>query len=154
MATPQQAHLYHATNTQSPAITRYETPRVRPSQAPSLRVTPRVIPIHVVPPRVDHIVAPHPVSPNSPYVPQGMPGENLFNTFEEEHMETPSPQRYNTRARYQQHSAHSTQQNAPRIFGSITFTATSGFHVDPQQAYKQIPMVNDVINQDTGTSFE
>jgi hypothetical protein len=69
MATPQQAHLYHATPTQSPAITRYATPRVCPGQAPYPRVTPRVIPRHVSPPRVDPIVAliPQPAAPNAPY---------------------------------------------------------------------------------------
>jgi hypothetical protein len=84
MATPQHAPIYHATPTQSSAIIRYETPRVRPRQAPSPRVTPRVIPRHEAPPRVDPILAltPYPVAPNAPYVPQGMAGENLFNTFE------------------------------------------------------------------------
>jgi hypothetical protein len=81
-----------------------------------------------------------------------MAGENIFNTFEEEHMESPPPQRYNTRARAQQHSSHSAQQNAPRIF--CTFTAVSGCHVARQKAYNQITMVNDVINQDTCASLE
>jgi hypothetical protein len=118
MATTQQAPIYHVDSTQSPEITNYETQRVRPSQAPSPRVTPRVNPRHVAPPRVNPIVAltPHPAAKNAPYMPQGMAGENLFNTFEEEHMETPSPQMYNTRAHALQHSAHNAQQNAPRIF--------------------------------------
>jgi hypothetical protein len=81
-----------------------------------------------------------------------MAGENIFNTFEEEHMESPSPQRYNTRARAQHHSSNIAQQNAPRIL--CTFTAVSGCHVAPQKAYNQITMVNDVINQDTGASLE
>jgi hypothetical protein len=113
-------------------------------------------PIHVLPPRVDHIFAlnPHPAAPNAHYVPQCMAGENIFNTFEEEHMETPPPQRYYTRARTLQHYTHSAQHNAPCIFRPITFTATSGCHVSPQKAYNQIPMNNAVVNQDTGTSLE
>jgi hypothetical protein len=89
MANPQQAHLYPlATPAQSPTITRYATPRVRPIQAPSPRVNPRAIPRHIAPPRVDPIVDInyHPSPPNAPYVPQAIVGVNLFNTFEEEHM--------------------------------------------------------------------
>jgi hypothetical protein len=70
--------------------------KVIPSQVPSPRVTPRMNPNGVASPRVttslplaDVIpITPHPVSDNAPYMPQGMAGINLFNTFEEEHMET------------------------------------------------------------------
>jgi hypothetical protein len=78
----------------------------------------------------------------------------ISSTFEEENMETLSPPRYNTRARARQHSVNSAQQNAPHIFCPIAFTATPGFHFAPQKAYSHIPMANDVINQDTGTSLE
>jgi hypothetical protein len=42
-------------------------------------------------------------------MPQGMAGVNLFDTFEEEHMDTPTVPRYNTRALALQHSAHKAQ---------------------------------------------
>jgi hypothetical protein len=89
-----------------------------------------------------------------PYVPQCMAGVNLFETFEEEHMETPSLPRYKTRTRARQHSANNAQHHAPRVFRPITFTNTQGFHTSPKQAINQIPMVNAVINQDTGASLE
>ena len=141
---------------QSPAIAQYTTPRVPPTRAPSPRVNPRTTPRPVPPPRVAPIVplTPHPAAQNAPYVPQGMAGENLFNTFEEEHMEAPAPPRYNTRARTQRHLANIVQHQAPRVFRPITFTATSGGNCSPQPAYNQIPMANAVINEDTGASLE
>jgi hypothetical protein len=156
MATPQRAPLYHTTPYQSPSITRYANLRVRQSQAPSPRVTPRVSPRHVAPPRVDPIfaVSSHPAAPTAPYVLQGMTGEKIFNTFEEEQLETTSPRMHTTRAWARQHSTHIAHQNAPRILRPITFTATSVCHVAPQKAYNQIPFVTAVINQDTGASFE
>jgi hypothetical protein len=99
-------------------------------------------------------LTPHPAAENAPYVPQGMAGLNLFDTFEEEHMETPSLPRYNTRARTCQHSATQAQLLAPRVFCPITFTNTQGFYVSPKQDTTHIHMVNDVIIQNTGTSLE
>jgi hypothetical protein len=129
-ATPSQAPPCLATLHQSPRLARYASPRVSPSQAPSPMVAPRVNPRHIASLRVDpttphHNVislTPYPAEPNSPYVHQCVAGENLFNTFEGEHLETPSLPRYNTRARAQQHSAHSIQHHAPRVFCPITFT--------------------------------
>jgi hypothetical protein len=83
-----------------------------------------------------------------------MAGVNLFDTFEEEHMERPSLPRYNTRVRSRQHSSNHDQLLATRVFRPITFTNTQGFHASPKQANSHIPMANDVINQDTGTSLE
>jgi hypothetical protein len=62
-------------------------------------------PVDVASPRMDHTLprisviplTPHPAAENAPYVFQGMAGVNLFDTFEEEHMKTPSLPRYNTR---------------------------------------------------------
>jgi hypothetical protein len=51
-----------------------------------------------------------------------MAGMNLFDTFEEEHMETPSLPWYNTRDRALQHSANQAQFLAPRMFCPIAFT--------------------------------
>jgi hypothetical protein len=118
--------------------------------------------MHVASPRVNPTIpqhnviplTPHPAAPNAPYVPQGMAGENIFDTFEEEHMDTPSLPRYNTRARVQQHYAHSVQNYAPRVFFPITFTNTQVCQISPQHTINQIPMANDVINQDTGDSLE
>jgi hypothetical protein len=69
-------------------------------------------------------ITPHPAAANAPYVPQGMAGVNLFDTFEEEHMETPSLLRYNTSAMVRHHSADQAQLFAPRVFRPITFTNT------------------------------
>jgi hypothetical protein len=99
-------------------------------------------------------LTPHPAAENSPYVPQGMAGINLFDTFEEEHMETPSLPRYNTRSRTFQHSANQAQFLAPRVFRPIAFTNNQGVDVAPGKATNHIPMVNAVINQDTGASLE
>jgi hypothetical protein len=95
------------TTSQSPRLARYPSQRVNPRQSPSPRVTPRVNLVHsaslrvnhTLPPRIIIPLNPHTAAANAPYVPQGMAGVNLFDTFEEEHMETPSLPRYNTRAR-------------------------------------------------------
>jgi hypothetical protein len=83
-----------------------------------------------------------------------MVGVNLFDTFEEEHMVTPTLPHYNTRARAHQHSSNNDHRHAPRIFCHITFTNTHVFHAAPKQAISHIPMANDVINQDTEASSE
>jgi hypothetical protein len=88
------------------------------------------------------------------YLPQGMAGMNLFDTFEEEHMESASRPRYNTRARARQHSASQAQFLVPRIFRPISFTNNQGVAVSPRQAPNNIPMANAVINQYSGTSVE
>jgi hypothetical protein len=119
-------------------------------------------PVYVESPRVDHTLHhnsviplnPHPAEANVPHVPQGMAGLNLFDTFEEEHMETPSLLRYKTRARARQHSANQDQCLAPHVFQPITFTSTQGFHVAPKQATNHIIMANASINKDTGASLE
>jgi hypothetical protein len=72
MVTPQQPPPCLATTLQFPPISRYATPRVRPSQVPSPRVTPRVSPRQAAPPRVDPMspqntiisLTPHPVPPD------------------------------------------------------------------------------------------
>jgi hypothetical protein len=99
-------------------------------------------------------LTPHPAAANVPYVHQGMAGVNLFDTFEEEHMETPVLPRYNTRARDHQHSANNDHHDAPHVCLPLTFTNTQMFHASPKQAIKRIPMANAVINQDTGASLE
>jgi hypothetical protein len=119
-------------------------------------------PVDVASARVDHTLprniviplTPYPAASNAPYVPQGMVGVNLFDNFEEEHMETPSLPRYNTRARARKHSANQAQFLAPRFFRPNAFTNTQGVHVAPRQATNHIPMANAVINQDTGTSLD
>jgi hypothetical protein len=74
-----------------------------------------------------------------------MAGVNLFDTFEEEHMTTPTIPLYNTQALARQHAAHQTQTLSPRIFRHISFTT---HHHIP------IPMANSFINEDTGASLE
>jgi hypothetical protein len=67
---------------------------VCPRQAPYPRVTPRMNPMDVSSPRVTHTLpitsgnplTPYPAAENAPYVPQGMAGMNLFDTFEEDHI--------------------------------------------------------------------
>jgi hypothetical protein len=83
-----------------------------------------------------------------------MAGMNLFDTFEEEHMESPALPRYNTRARALHHSANQAPFLAPRIFCPIAFTNNQSVAVAPRQDTNQIPMANDVINQDTDASLE
>jgi hypothetical protein len=90
-------------------------------------------------------ITPHPASINAPYMPQGMAGVNLFETFEEEHMDTPTVPQYNTRALARQHSAHQAQTLSPRIFRTIVFTTHQNINM---------PMANSVINEDTGASLE
>jgi hypothetical protein len=137
----------------SPSLAPRRSQRIIPIQLPSPRVTPRVNSSHVAPPRVPtplppttviHIT-PHPASVNAPYIPQGMAGVNLFDTFEEEHMTTPTIPQYNTRALARQHAAHQAQTLSPRIFRPIAFTS-------PQHI--PMPMANSVINEDTGASLE
>jgi hypothetical protein len=97
--------IYHTCSTRC-------SQRVIPSQVPSPRVTPRLNPNDVASPRVTAELpltdvvpfTPHPASDNAPYIPQGTAGMNLFDTFEEEHMETPAapgttldPEHANTR---------------------------------------------------------
>jgi hypothetical protein len=96
----------------------------------------------------------HPAAENAPYVPQGMTGVNLFDTFEEEHMESTTPSSYNTRARAHQLSANQAHFLAPHIFRPIEFTNNKGVDITPRRASNHISMANDVINQDTGTSLE
>jgi hypothetical protein len=104
--------------------------RVIPSQVPSPRVTPILNPNDVASPRVTTALSladgipltPHPASDNAPYMPQGMAGMNLFDTFEEENMETPAVPRNSTRARARQHSANQAHTLTPRMFRPISFT--------------------------------
>jgi hypothetical protein len=83
-----------------------------------------------------------------------MVGQNLFKTFEEEHLETLYLPRYNTRVRAKQHSTHSIQHHVPRVFCPIMVTNANGCHLAPHQDINPIPMANDVINQCTGSSLE
>jgi hypothetical protein len=73
---------------------------MNPSDVVSPRVTTALPPATVTP------LTPHLASVNAPHMPQDMAGVNLFDTFEEEHMETSAVPRYNTRARARQHSAY------------------------------------------------
>jgi hypothetical protein len=135
---------------------------VSPIQAPSPRVAPRLNPVHVASPRVNHTLprnstiplTPHPAAAISPYVPQGMAGVNLFVTLEEKHMETPSLPRYNARAMARQRAINQDHYLTPCVFCPITFTNAQVFHAAPKKAINHIPMANDVINQDTGASLE
>jgi hypothetical protein len=90
-------------------------------------------------------------------MPQGMAGVNLFDTFEEEHMETPAVPRYNTRVLARQHSAHQAQTLSPRIFRifrPIAFTTNKNINLPIQQNPLTMHMTNSVINEDTGASLE
>jgi hypothetical protein len=135
---------------------------VNPSQAPSQRVDSRVKPMHLTSPRVDPTIphhsviplTPYPAALNAPYVPQGMAGENIFDTFKEEHTETPPLPQYNTRATEQQYSAHIVQHNAQRVSRPITLTNIQDYHIVPHHSINQVPISNAVINQDTGASLE
>jgi hypothetical protein len=134
------------TPVRSPSLAPRRPQRVIPIQVPSPRVTPRLNSSNVAPPRVPTPlppttvipITPHPASVNAPYMPQGMAGVNLFDTFEEEHMTTPTIPRYNTRALDRQHAAHQAQTPSPRIFRPIAFTT-----------HQKIPMplANSVINR-------
>jgi hypothetical protein len=151
-----------ATPNQSPQLVQHRSQRVSPSQVPSPRVTPRMNPSNVSSPRVTPTLpladviplTSHPAAKNAPYVPQGMAGMYLFDTFEERHMETPALPRYNTRARARHHSAKQAQFLAPRIFRPIEFTNNQIIVVTLTQAPDPIPVANAVINQDTGASLE
>jgi hypothetical protein len=145
-----QAPPVPATPIQSPRLARYPSQRVSPIQAPSLslRVTHKLPITSVIP------LTPHPAEESAPYVPQGMAGMNLFETFEEEQMETPALPRHTTRSRAHQHSSNQAHFLAPRIFRPIAFTNNQSVDVEPTQAPNHIPMANDVINQDTGSSLE
>jgi hypothetical protein len=137
----------------SPSIAPRRSQRVIPIRVPSPMVTPRFNSSHVAPPRVPTPLppttviplTPHPASINAPYIPQGMAGVNLFDTFEEEHMNTPTVPRYNTRSLARQHSAHQAQTLIPCIFRPIAFTTHQNI---------AMPMANSVINEDTGASLE
>jgi hypothetical protein len=83
-----------------------------------------------------------------------MAGMNLFENYEEEHIETPALPRYNTRSRVHQHSANQAQILAQRIFRPIAFTNNQSVAVTPTQPPNHIPMANVVINQDTGSSLD
>jgi hypothetical protein len=153
---------YNTTPRQSPRLAQYPSPRVSPGQAPYLKVAPRVNPRNVSHPRLDPTpqeqivipLTPHPSADNAPYVSQGTARGGIFNTFEEEHiMETPTLPRYNTRAGVQQHSAKSAQHDATRVFRPIVFTNTQVYYTSPHSAINHLPMVNAVINQDTGASL-
>jgi hypothetical protein len=85
---------------------------------------------------------------------QDMAGVNLFDTFEAEHMETPAVPRYNTRDLAHQHSAHQAKTLSPRIFRPIAFTTNQNITLPIQHNPLAMPMVNSVINEDTGASLE
>jgi hypothetical protein len=87
-------------------------------------------------------------------MPQGMAGVNLFDTFEEEHMETPAVPWYNTRARARQNFAHQAHTHSPRIFRPIAFTNNQNITLVIQQNMQTMPMANSAINEDTGASLE
>jgi hypothetical protein len=98
------------TPSQSPRLARYPSQRVSPRQAPYPRVAPRTNPMDVSYPKVTHTLSitsvipltSHPEAVNATYVPQGIAGMNIFDTFEEEHMEYPALPGYNTRDRARQ----------------------------------------------------
>jgi hypothetical protein len=83
-----------------------------------------------------------------------MDGMNLFDTFEEEHMETPAVPRYNTRAISRHHSANQAHTLTPRISRPVAFTNNQDIAVTLTQAPNHIPMANSVINEDTGAILE
>jgi hypothetical protein len=76
-------------------------------------------------------LTPHPAANNAPYMPQGMAGMNLFDTFEEEHMETPAIPRYNTRGRARQHSANQAHTLKQRILRPTAFTRNYALNTSP-----------------------
>jgi hypothetical protein len=125
---------------------------INPIHVPSPRVTPRLNPSDVAPPRVLSPlppptvipITPHPAAGNARYMPQGIAGVNLFNTFEEE-QNSPAIPRYNTRARARQHAAHLAQTPLPWIFRPLAFS--------PRQTMPK-HMANSVINEETGASLE
>jgi hypothetical protein len=149
-----------ATPTRSPPLAPHRSQRVIPSRVSSPRVAPGMNPSDVASQRVatplpltDVIpLTPHPAAKKSPYVPQGMAGMNLFDTFEEEHMEILALPRYNTRARARQHSANQAQFLAAGIFHPIAFTNNQTMPLT--QTPNPIPMANAAINEDTGASLK
>jgi hypothetical protein len=98
-----------------------------------------------LPPTTVIPLTPHPASVNATYIPQGMAGVNLFDTFEEEHMTTQTFPRYNIRDLASQHAAHQAQTLSLRIFRPIVFTTHKNI---------SMPMANSVINENTGASLE
>jgi hypothetical protein len=86
-----------ATATRYAPLAPHRSQRLSPSQVPSPRVVPRMNPSGVASPRVTTTlpladVIPltlHAAAENDHYMLQGMAGMNLFDTFEEERMETP-----------------------------------------------------------------
>jgi hypothetical protein len=121
---------------------------MNPSDVSSTRVMPTLPLADAIP------LTPHPAAESDPYVPQDMAGMNSFETFEEEHMETPALPRYNTRARARQQYANQAQFLAPHIFCPIAFTNNQSIAVTLTQAPNHIPMANAVINQETGARLE
>jgi hypothetical protein len=87
-------------------------------------------------------------------MPQGMAGMNLFDTFEEEHMETPAVPGYNTRSIARQHSADQAHTLTPRMFRTIAFTNNQAITFPFKQAPQTMPMANSVTNEDTVASLE
>jgi hypothetical protein len=87
-------------------------------------------------------------------MPQGMAGMNSFDTFEEQHLETPAVPRYNTRVIARQRSANQAHTLASRIFRPIAFTNNQTITLPVKQATQNMPMANSVINEDTGASLE
>jgi hypothetical protein len=151
-----------ATPTRSPPLAPHHSQRVSPSQVPSPMVAPRMNPSDVASPMVTTTLpladviplTPHPAAESAHYVPQGMAGMKLFDTFEEEHMETPALPVYNTRARARQKSANQAQFLAPRIFRPIAFTNNQTIAMPLTQSPNPIPIANAVINEDTGASLK
>jgi hypothetical protein len=87
-------------------------------------------------------LTPHPASDNAPYMPHGMAGMNLFDTFEEENMETSAVPRYNTRSRARQHSVNQAHTLTSRIFRPIAFTNNQSITLPVKQATQNMPMAN------------
>jgi hypothetical protein len=121
---------------------------MNPMDISSPRAT-HTLPITSATPITSHLAAGNPSN-----VHQGMEGMNLFENFEEEHMESPTLPRYNTRARARQLSANQAQFLAPHILLPIAFTNNQSVDVTPRQATYHMSMANDVINQDTGARLE
>jgi hypothetical protein len=87
-------------------------------------------------------------------MPQGIAGMNLFDTFEEEHMETPASPWYNTKSRARQHYVNQAHTLTSRIFRPIAFTNNQTITLPFKQATQNMPMANSVINEDTGARLE
>jgi hypothetical protein len=121
---------------------------MNPNDVASPRVTNALTLVDVIP------LNPHQASDIAPYMPQGMAGMNLFDTFEEEHMETPAVPRYNTRARARQQSSNQSHTLTHRIFRPIAFTNNQAIILPFKQDPQTMPMENSVINDDTGASLE